>query len=207
MKKIKEKCFYWIDAHKVTNYLSSQISKKRPCLCIYSSKIDSIKYYYFLLGTSRSKSQIRAKNFTNYFFKTFPSKINNLYKITNIQSNTIYVISEKDLDLFFDDNHFIGNISNTDWMMIKKFVIDAFNDGVNALSFFSFIYLKWIIYNHGKNFKYIGSRHRKLDISDSLKYIIKRNLWVSSILTKKINKSYNSLLNKLKFDLKDFNKR
>lgn len=207
MIKIKEKCFYWIDAWKITNYLSSQIRKKRPCICIYSNKINSIRYYYFVLGTSRSKSEIRAKNFTNYFFKVFPSNLNHLYKITNIQTNTIYVISEKDLNLFFTSNCFLGKISNPDWMIIKNFVIDAFNDGVNILSFYSSIYLRWFIYSYGKNFKYIGSRHRKLEIKNSLKYIIKRNLWVSQILVKNLNKLSSFLLNKLELDLKDFSKR
>ncbi|MDE5767414.1 MAG: type II toxin-antitoxin system PemK/MazF family toxin [Malacoplasma sp.] len=207
IKKIKEKCFYWIDAQKITNYLGKQITKNRPSLCIYIKNINHEKYYYFLLGTSKSKKEIRSKNFTNYFVNIKKTNINNLIENTNFQSNTIYTISEKNLEQFFSDNHFIGKIDKEDWNSVKKSIKLTFNDEVGIQSFFSSTYLRWVLFQHGKNFIYIGSRHHKSKIKNILNTSIKKNIKDSSILVKNINNSNNQLMNKLKFDVKDFNKK
>ncbi|MDE5545474.1 MAG: hypothetical protein K2I76_02590 [Malacoplasma sp.] len=111
------------------------------------------------------------------------------------------------MEQFFSNNYFIGKIGKEDWISIKKSIKLVFNDEISVQSFFSSTYLRWILFQHGKNFIYIGSRHHKSKIKNILKTSIKKNIKDSSILTKNINNSNNQLMSKLKFDIKDFNKK
>lgn len=70
-----------------------------------------IIFYQVLL---KAKKEIRSKNFTNYFVNIKKTNINNSIENTNFQSNTIYVVSEKNLEQFFSNNYFIGKIGKED---------------------------------------------------------------------------------------------
>ncbi len=131
---VKPFCLYWIDATSIKNYYGNIISKTRPFLCFNVKKIDKIKYYYFISGTSKLKKDIKIKQFMEYFCSIQSSKINNLEKTTLFQCNTIYVIPEYDLKKFFCG--FIGRLSDSNETKIKKYLSNALNDRVWCISYY-----------------------------------------------------------------------
>lgn len=204
MVEIKRNCFYWINGSKVTNYLQKQITKKRPAFCFLIKRVNGINYYYFVLGTSKAKNEVRVQNFTNYFVNIQPSQINNLEMQTNFQTNTIYIIPEDDLNIFFDEEHsyFIGKSTTNEIKLIINQIDNSYSDGVHALSFFSNEYLKWLFIDNGKNFLYIASRHHKTLTKNVLKTTIKKYSKESRTLINNLNKN-DYFINKLRISIID----
>lgn len=88
--KIKINSIYWLDANKIENYFGTTITKKRPFICVHIEHINNKNYYYFICGTSKKISEIKNKNFKNYFLKLEKNEINNLNSNTLFQTNSIY---------------------------------------------------------------------------------------------------------------------
>ena len=153
----------------MTNYYGNIISKHRPFICVNVKKINGIKYYYFISGTSKRIKDIKVKQFLNYFINIKKSEINNLVYDTNFQCNTIYVFSENDAENFFIN--FIGKLSTSDVLKINDMFYKVVDNKLWSLSFYS---LHWYILDVGINFLYIASRHKKK--KNKLRIIIGNNI-------------------------------
>ncbi len=58
------------------------------------------------------------------------------------QCNTIYVLSEDDLRLYFKEQYFIGKLTDKDFKKIKDMVEKSYDDVVNITQYFSNYHLK-----------------------------------------------------------------
>lgn len=157
--KIKNNCIYWLDANKIENYFGITITKKRPFICAHIEHINNKQYYYFIGGTSKKITEIKNKNFKNYFLKLETNPINNLDLNTHFQTNSIYIIDNESIEKFFIK--YIGRLCKNENLNLKNYFIKIYNDEIYWLNYWSEHFNRWVTVDYGKNFLYIASRHKK----------------------------------------------
>ena len=158
--RVDPKNIYWLDANKIDNYLNNPLTKKRPFICVEIKKINNIKYYYLISGTTQNFKERKFKQFSNNFFEIKKNIIfNDLNEITYFQSNTIYIISEKNIDIFFIRHS--GEIAENDKKIITKYINKSYDDKLIIFSIYSEKYNKWFILKYQNNFIYQASCSKK----------------------------------------------
>ncbi len=159
-KKVCLENIYWLNANKINNYFNHPLTKTRPFICVKKQKINNINYYYFISGTTKNSKDRRFKQFSKYFFEIKINKVfNDLSELTYFQSNIIYIIEEKSIELFFIKHS--GKISEKDKRLTRKFINKSSEDEIIIFSIYSEKYNKWLILLHQSNFRDQASTNNK----------------------------------------------
>ncbi|MGL5246485.1 MAG: hypothetical protein ACRC8C_02880 [Mycoplasmoidaceae bacterium] len=189
MRKLifKKGSIYWMNGKKINNYLSKNLAKKRPFICIDKKKINNNILYYFISGTSRSKKDIKAKQFINYFLKIKKSSSNKLSYDTLFQMNCIYVISEKNISKLILDKkkYYLGDLKNSEKKKMNTIFFDVNDEKIYSLTYIDFDNLKNNSYliHYQKKFLYTATRHKKY--TKDFEKIITENKKIGDLFIKK----------------------